>query len=201
MDSFLTQNYPWKKHVIKICQTAYFELKHISSIHRFLTEDATKTLVTFYIFSHGLITAAVSSWAHPNLSSNLSRKFRTLLQDSSSWHLLQKLHWHPISECIKYKVACMCFQFHAINGSGPTQLSEPLHIICLCLTRFALLQILTCSKSHSTNARLKAFVLSLTLDPMGGTHTCIHDIRQCSFLPSFKTKLKTFLFSQYFKSS
>ena len=80
--------------------------------------------------SHVLITVTVSSWAHPILSSNLSRKFKTLLQDSSSWTprhhhstpLLKKLHWLPISERIKYKVACMCF--HAINGSGPTYLSE-----------------------------------------------------------------------------
>ena len=36
---------------IKICQTAYFELKRISSIRRFLTEDATKALVTSYILS------------------------------------------------------------------------------------------------------------------------------------------------------
>ena len=35
-----------KKHVIKFCQTAYFELKRFSSISRFLTEDAAKTLVT-----------------------------------------------------------------------------------------------------------------------------------------------------------
>ena len=35
----------------KICQTSYFELKRISSIRRFLTEDATKTLVTSYILS------------------------------------------------------------------------------------------------------------------------------------------------------
>ena len=40
-----------KKHVIKICQTAYFELKRISSIRKFITEDATKTLVTSYILS------------------------------------------------------------------------------------------------------------------------------------------------------
>ena len=40
--------------------------------------------------------------------------------------LLQKLHWLPISERIKYKVVCMCF--HAINGSGPTYLSELLRI-------------------------------------------------------------------------
>ena len=37
-----------EKRVIKICQTAYFELKRISSIRRFLTENATKTLVTSY---------------------------------------------------------------------------------------------------------------------------------------------------------
>ena len=35
--------------------------------------------------------------------------------------LLEKLHWLPISERIKYKVACMCFS--AINGSGPAYLS------------------------------------------------------------------------------
>ena len=40
-----------KEHIIKICQTAYFELKRISSIHRFLTEDAAKTLVTSCILS------------------------------------------------------------------------------------------------------------------------------------------------------
>ena len=35
----------------KICQTAYFELKRFSSIRRFLTEDAVKTLVTSCILS------------------------------------------------------------------------------------------------------------------------------------------------------
>ena len=40
--------------------------------------------------------------------------------------LLEKLHWLPISECIKYKVACMCFS--AMNGYGPAYLSEPLHV-------------------------------------------------------------------------
>ena len=34
--------------------------------------------------------------------------------------------WLPISEHIKYKVACMCFS--AINGSGPAYLSELLHV-------------------------------------------------------------------------
>ena len=40
--------------------------------------------------------------------------------------LLEKLHWLPISERIKYKVACMCFS--AINSSGPAYLSEQLNV-------------------------------------------------------------------------
>ena len=80
-----------KKHIIKICQTAYFELKRISSIRRFLTEDATKTLVTSYILSRLDYCNCLLI-----LSSNLSRKFRTLLQDLFSWHPVittQHLSW------------------------------------------------------------------------------------------------------------
>ena len=40
-----------KCFVIKICQTTYFELKCINSIHRFLTEDATKLCYLLYILS------------------------------------------------------------------------------------------------------------------------------------------------------
>ena len=75
-----------KKYIIKICQIVYFELKRISSIRRFLTKDAAKTLVTSYILSQLDYTAIVSLWVHLILSDNLSRKFNTLLQDTFSWH-------------------------------------------------------------------------------------------------------------------
>ena len=73
------------------------------------------------------------------------------------------------------------------------------YVSTLGLARFALLQILACSKSNNTNARLAAFALSLTLDPMFGTHS--HKTSGNATLTSFKTNLKTFLFSQYFRSS
>ena len=97
------------------------------------------------MFYHSFITVTVSSWAHPILSSNLSRNqpvqkvqnfaARLILTAPRHHHstpLLKKLHWLPISECIKYKVACMCF--HAVNESGFTYLSELLHIYTLSLT-------------------------------------------------------------------
>ena len=61
----------------------------------FFTEDAAKILL-LPIFSHGSTAATVSSWVHLILSSNISRKFKTLLQDSFSWHpatTTQHLSW------------------------------------------------------------------------------------------------------------
>ena len=40
-----------KRHGIKIYQTAYYELKYISSILKCLTEDETKQLVTSCVLS------------------------------------------------------------------------------------------------------------------------------------------------------
>ena len=84
-----------KKHVIKICQTAYFELKRISSIRRFLTEDVAKTLVTSYILSR----LDYCNCLLLILSSNLSRKFRTLLQDLISWHPVTTTQHLSLKNC------------------------------------------------------------------------------------------------------
>ena len=42
----LDSNLTMKQHVIKVCQTAYYELKPISSIRSYLKEDGTEKLVT-----------------------------------------------------------------------------------------------------------------------------------------------------------
>ena len=114
---------------MKICQTAYFELKSISSIRRFLTEDAAKNLVTSYILSRLDYCNCLLMGIHLILSYNLSRKFKTLLQDSFSWHpatITQYLSWKNCSGFPFQNAACMCF--NAINGSGPAYLSELLHV-------------------------------------------------------------------------
>ena len=122
-----------KNHVIKICQTAYFELKHISSIRRFLTEAAAKTLVTSYILSrldycNCLLMGTPNSVTQPlqKIQNFAARLVLLAPRHHHSTPLLEKLHWLPILERIKYKVACMCFS--AISGSGPAYLSELLHV-------------------------------------------------------------------------
>ena len=151
---------------------------------------------------HSLTTATVSLWVHLILSSNLSRKFRTLLQDLFSWHPVttiqhlswKKLHWLSISERIKYKVACMCFS--AINGYGPAYLSELLHVY-------------TPSRTLRSSSDTRMLEIQQYKCKTHGfcTFSCFgphiwnslpQDLRHCSTLSSLKAKLKTFLFSQYF---
>ena len=89
------------------CQTAYFELKRISSIRRFLTEDAAKILVTSYILSqldycNCLLMGTPNSVIQP-LQEIQNFAARLVLLASLHHHLtpfLKKLHWLPISERI-----------------------------------------------------------------------------------------------------
>ena len=102
-----------------------------------------------------------------------------------------KLHWLPISQRIKYKVACM--RFSGINGFGPAYLSELLHVHTPSRTL----------RSSSDNRILKIQQYKRKTHGFR-TFSCFgphiwkslpQDLRHCSTLSSFKAKLKTFLFS------
>ena len=153
------------------------------------------------ISSHGLTTATVSSWVHLILSSNLqkiqnfvARLVLLALRPHHSTPLLEKLRWLPISERINYKVACMSFS--AINGSGPAYLSELLHVY-------------TPSRTLRSSSDTRMLKIQQYIRKTHGfrTFSCFgphiwnslaQDLRHCSTLSSFKAKLKTFFFSQYF---
>ena len=177
-----------KKHIIKICQTAYFELKRISSIGRFLTEDATKTLVTSYILSrldycNCLLMGTPNSVIQPlqKIQNFAARLVLLAPRHHHATPLLEKqqLYWLPISERIKYEVACMCFS--AINGSGPAYLSQLLHVY-----------------TPSGTLRSSSDTRMLEIQQYNIWNWVPQDLRHCATLSSFKAKLKTFLFSQYF---
>ena len=66
----LDSNLTMKQHVIKTCQTAYYELKRISSIRRYFTEDAEKQVVTCSVLSrlgycHSLLIGTPSCVSQP----------------------------------------------------------------------------------------------------------------------------------------
>ena len=161
----------------------------------------TKTLVTSYILSrldycNCLLMGTPNSVIQPlqKIQNFAARLVLLAPRHHHSTPFLEKLHWLPISEHIKYKVACMCFS--AINGSGPAYLSELLHIYT---------PSRTLRSSSDTNMleiqQYKCKTHGFRTFSCFGPHiwnSLPQDLRHCSTLSSFKAKLKTFLFSQYF---
>ena len=185
-----------KKHIIKICQTAYFELKRISSIHRFLTEDATKTLVTSYILSwldyyNCLLMGTTNSVIQP------LQKFRTLLQDLFSWQPVittQHLSWKnctgfPFQNVLSRLYVFQCYKW--FWSCLPLWTAACLHSISYTTLFFWHL--------HAGNPiqTQDSWLLYFCFGPHIW-NSLPQDLRHCSTLSSFKAKLKTFLFSQYF---
>ena len=101
LDSNLTMN----NHVIKICHTAYYELKHISSIRRYLTEDATKQLVTSCVLSRlDYCNSLFNFMGTPNsviqpmqkVQNTAARLILRALRHQNCTPLLQQLLWLSI---------------------------------------------------------------------------------------------------------
>ena len=111
--------------------------------------------------------------------------------------LLKQLHWLPISEWIKYKTACMCY--NAITGSAPSYLSELLHL-------YSPSRSLRSSASDTRMLKIQRRFNRKTHGFRTFSHFDPHiwnnlpqDIRHSATLSSFKSQLKTaFLFSEYF---
>ena len=129
----LDSNLTMKQHVIKTCQTAYYELKRISSIRRYLTEDAAKQLVTFCVllrldYRNSLLMGTPNSVIQPTqkVQNTAARLILRAPCHQNCTPLLQQLHWLPVSERTKHKTTCMCY--NAITGSAPSYLSELLHL-------------------------------------------------------------------------
>ena len=109
----------------------------------FLTEDAAKTLVTSYILSqldycNCLLMGTPNSVVQPlqKIQNFAARLVLLAPRHQHSKPLLEKLHWLPISERVKYKVACMCF--NAINSSAPVT-SLNCYMSTICLVHYTLL--------------------------------------------------------------
>ena len=114
-----------KQHIIKTCKAAYIEIRRISSMCQYLTEDTTKTLVNSCIqsrldYCNSLLVGYPQTVIKPlqqvhNSAAKLILKFRRV---EHAKRLLKQLHWLPIEQRIKYKVA-----FLAIKSSLTLPLS------------------------------------------------------------------------------
>ena len=199
---FMDSSLSMKQHVTKVCRICYYELKRISSIRKFLSEDATKTLVTSCILSrldycNSLLAGCSDSTLHPlqKVQNSAARLIFKAQRRQPCTPLLMKLHWLPVCERVNYKIACICYSI--VSGAAPAYLSD-------------LVTLYTPSRSlrSSSDTRLlqqnrfkcksHGFCSFSVYGPQLW-NSLPFNIRHSTSVASFKSNLKTYLFKQHYQ--
>ncbi len=118
-----------KVHIDTKCKAAFRQLYSIRRIRKFLTREATETLIHAFIFSHldycnGLLYdlpdyQIAKLQRIQNMAARLVFK---LPKFSHVTHLMVELHWLPVSYRIKFKL--LLFVFKAVHGSAPQYICD-----------------------------------------------------------------------------
>jgi hypothetical protein len=124
----LDQTLSMDKQVSALCRSAYFHLRKIRSVKSYLSEDTTKQLVISHVLSRldycNSVLAGLPSSTLRRLQvaqNNAARLIlRKKMRDNAS-PLLRQLHWLPVEDRIKYKIAVLAY--HQSKDSLPAYLS------------------------------------------------------------------------------
>ena len=130
---FLDDNLNMSSCVSNLCKNVYLQIRNISQIRYFITEDVTKKLVTSFILSK----LDYCNTLFANMNQNQIKRIqiaqnsaaRLIKRQSRSCHitpLLNDLHWLPVQQRIRYKI-CL-FVFKCLNNLAPSYLSEMIKI-------------------------------------------------------------------------
>ena len=122
-------------HISAICRTAYMHLHNISRIRRYLTPEATKSLVHAFIMSrldYGNALLAGLPLEHlkklQRIQNIAARIITFTPRRDHITPILRQLHWLPIKRRIEFKI--LLHVFRCINGTAPLYLADMLKRQC-----------------------------------------------------------------------
>ena len=116
-------------HIIELCKTAFYHLRALSKIRRYLSYDTTKVLINAFVISrldncnslmYGLPKYSIDRVQHVF---NCAAKLKTLSKKYDHvTPLLIELHWLPVEYRIIFKILLITFKI--LNGIAPNYLKD-----------------------------------------------------------------------------
>ena len=113
---------------ISTCRICYLELRRISAIHHYLSEDITKNLLCAFILSRldycNSLLAGCPKYLLSNLQKVQNNAARLIFKTFRFAHvtpILHSLYWLPAEQRIEYKLFLLCFKI--ISHQAPIYLS------------------------------------------------------------------------------
>jgi len=187
---------PHAQCVVKSCN---YHVQALSRICHLLSRDVANTIYRLYIIVgsrldycnsllYGSTEAVVSSLQR--VQSNLARTVLHSVSYNSSESNLRELHWLPIRERIRYKIANLCYR--AVRVGQPLYLAE---LVCDCKP----VRLLRSSDDHTlTVQRSTTVIASRTSHLISGIHSLFTFALHASSSDSSRSQLKTHLLSIVF---
>ena len=186
--------------ISSVCKSAYFHLRNIARIRKYLTESAAHSIVHAFVTSRidycnsllsGMSKASLSKLQHvQNSAARLVKRVKRT--DHITPHLFE-LHWLPVFHRVKFKLLLLTYK--ALNGLAPVyicdllsyyQPSRALRSADLSLLDVPATRLITCGDRAFSVAAPKVW------------NSLPQYLRKSTSLTSFKSKLKTFLFKDAF---
>ena len=201
LDCYLAMN----AHVSNIARTCYFELRHLASIHRFLTSTATAILVSAFVLSRiDYFDYSLQIGSTHDVTSHLqqiqnyaARVILRLPKLSSITTHIKSLHWLPVKVRSTYKIACLCYHCH--SGTAPSYVTDMLHkkLLHTCNTRSSSYTMPLLNRPAHSKATLGDHSFSFVSSSVW--NSIQNDVRCAPSLSSSKSRLKTYLFRSVYK--
>ena len=186
--------------ISNICRVAHFHLRNLGAIRKFITQDACEKLIHAFITSR-LDYGNSLLYGTPDYQINRLQRILHIAArivklpppPHSITSILKSLHWLPVVQRIKYKILLLTFR--AVNGIAPPYLSELLVPYCPPRNlRSTELALLTVPQTHLKTYGDRAFA---AVAPKLWNELLLQ-IRDIQTLDTFKTALKTHLFTEYY---
>jgi hypothetical protein len=192
----LDSNLTMTAHISAVCRRAFFHLRRIARIKKFLSPAATAQLIHAFVASQldygnallvGLPSAQLDRLQRvQNAAARLITGAKR--RDSITPHL-RSLHWLPIKQRIDFKIAVLVYK--CLTGCAPKYLSE--HIIPYCpdrdLRSSSLFKVvLPPSRTVTYGDR------SFSVAGPSVWNALPLDVRSAQSFTQFKSRLKTHLF-------
>ena len=183
-------------HVRNVCKRAFFEIRNISRIRKFLTSHAAKSLVHAFVTSKldycNALLFGISVKLQDKLQRVLNCAARVVARLQKFDHItptLIELHWLPIAKRIEFKILLLTFK--AIHGLAPSYIQDMVHIHTPVRNlRSANSCVLVRSKPRLATYGEHAF----TFAAHKLWNALPDDIRSISEIDNFKRVVKTYLF-------
>ena len=189
-----------EKHINKMCQSLYYNIRNLSLIRKSLTKEDTKSLVNALVTPHldygNALLYGISNKLISKLQVAQNSAVRLIEKVRKSEHITphrKNLHWLPIKARIEYKI--LTTTWNSLNNHAPDYLTNLLNVTT---PHYGLRNhgstILMVPNYHNNKYGPRSFARA---SPDLWNKLPI-TLRNKPTLKTFKTGLKTHLFTQYY---